>query len=204
MDWASTWLAVGAATTSGINLYATILTLGLLQRFRWLQLPSDWRLLGETWVLALAAILFLIEFVADKIPWVDSIWDGIHTFIRIPAGAVLMSSAFAEVSPAARLVAGLLGGSLALTTHSAKATARLAVNTSPEPFSNSIVSLLEDVLTVFLLGLAATHPWLAGGLIVTILVVCVVVIYSCFKFARMLGSKLRRWLERHATTSSTA
>jgi len=126
MDWATAWLATGAATTSGIKLYATILTLGLLQRFHWVELPAEWR----TWVLALVGALCVVEFIADKIPVVDSIWDGIHTFIRIPAGAVLMASAFAEVGSAARLLAGLLGGGLALTTHSAKATARLAANTS--------------------------------------------------------------------------
>ena len=133
MDWALTGLAAGAATTSGIKLYATILTLGLLQRFRRLELPTEWRIFGATWVLALAAAFCVVEFIADKIPVVDSVWDGIHTFIRVPAGAVLMASAFTDVSPTTRLLAGLLGGGLALTTHSAKATARLAANTSPEP-----------------------------------------------------------------------
>ncbi len=123
MDWTSLSLAAGAASTSGINLYATVLTLGLLDRFHWLELPVEWRLLGETWVLILAGVLFVVEFIADKIPWVDSIWDAVHTFIRVPAGAVLMASAFANVDPGTRLAAALLGGSLALTTHSAKATA---------------------------------------------------------------------------------
>lgn len=195
MDWALTGLAAGAATTSGIKLYATILTLGLLQRFHWLELPTEWRIFGATWVLALAAAFCVVEFIADKIPVVDSVWDGIHTFIRVPAGAVLMASAFTDVSPTTRLLAGLLGGGLALTTHSAKATARLAANTSPEPFSNGILSLLEDALTVFLLGLAATHPWLAALLLVIVLLTCVVVLYTCFKFTRLLFNKLVRWLE---------
>ena len=87
MDWSSLWSAVGAASTSGINLYATVLTLGLLQRLQWrLQFPEEWKVLGETWVPGLAGALFVVEFVADKIPWVDSAWDAIHTFIRVPAG----------------------------------------------------------------------------------------------------------------------
>jgi hypothetical protein len=200
MDWTSAWLAAGAATTSGIKLYVTILTLGLLQRFHWVELPTEWRILGATWVLILAGAFCIVEFAADKIPVVDSFWDAIHTFIRVPAGAVLMASAFANVSPAARLLAGLLGGSLALMTHGAKATARLAVNTSPEPFSNIIFSLLEDVFTVFLLGLAATHPWLAALLVAVVLLTSIVVIYTCFKFTRLLLSKLVRWFGDSSAT----
>jgi uncharacterized membrane protein len=191
MDWSSLWLAAGAASTSGINLYATVLTLGLLQRFHWLKLPGEWRVLGETWVLGLAALLFLVEFIADKIPFVDSVWDTLHTFIRVPAGAVLMASAFADLDGSIRLAAGLLGGGLALTTHGAKATARLAVNSSPEPFSNIILSVLEDALTVSLLGLAATHPWIAGLLLMILLSICAAVIYTFFKFTKMLLRKLR-------------
>src|SRR5205809_4125043 len=193
MDWSSLWLAVGAASTSGINLYATVLTLGLLQRFQWLQLPEEWKLLGESWVLGLAGALFLVEFVADKIPWVDSVWDTIHTFIRVPAGAVLMASAFVNLDAATRLAAGLLGGGLALTTHGAKATARLAVNSSPEPFTNIAFSLIEDMVTVFLLGLAATHPWLAALLLTLLLLLCLMVICTLFKFTRLLLGRLRGW-----------
>ena len=191
MDWSSLWLAAGAASTSGINLYATVLTLGLLQRFHWLKLPGEWRVLGETWVLGLAALLFLVEFIADKIPFVDSVWDTLHTFIRVPGGAVLMASAFADLDGSIRLAAGLLGGGLALTTHGAKATARLAVNSSPEPFSNIILSVLEDALTVSLLGLAATHPWIAGLVLMILLSICAAVIYTFFKFTKMLLRKLR-------------
>ena len=193
MDWSSLWLAMGAASTSGINLYATVLTLGLLQRFHWLQLPEEWRLLGENWVLVLAGVLFLVEFVADKIPWVDSSWDAVHTFIRVPAGAVLMASAFVNLDNATRLAAALLGGSLALTTHGAKATARLAVNASPEPFTNIGLSLIEDMVTVFLLGLAATHPWLAAALLILLLIVCLFVISTLFKFTRLVLRRLQGW-----------
>jgi uncharacterized protein DUF4126 len=202
MDWAAAWLAAGAATTSGIKLYATILTLGLLQRFHRVELPAEWKIFGATWVLALSGTLCVIEFVADKIPVVDSVWDGIHTFIRVPAGAVLMASAFTDVGPVSRVLAGLLGGGLALTTHSAKASARLAANTSPEPFSNGILSLLEDALTVFLLGLAATHPWLAALFVAVVLLICAVVIYTCFKFTRLLFNKLSRWFGGAPATSA--
>jgi uncharacterized membrane protein len=201
MDWAAAWLATGAAATSGIKLYATILTLGVLQRFHWVDLPSEWKILGATWVLVLAGILCVVEFVADKIPAVDSVWDAIHTFIRVPAGAVLMASAFADVGPVARILAGLLGGGLALTTHSAKASARLAANTSPEPFSNGILSLLEDALTVFLLWLAATHPWLAALVVAVVLLICIAIIYTCFKFTRRLFNQLSRWFGTPATSA---
>jgi uncharacterized membrane protein len=200
MDWTSAWLATGAAATSGIKLYVTILTLGLLQRFQWVKLPKEWSVLGESWVLILAGAFCIVEFAADKIPVIDSFWDAIHTFIRVPAGAVFMASAFADVSPTARLLAGLIGGSLALTTHGAKATARLAVNTSPEPFSNIILSLLEDVLTVFLLGLAATHPGLAALLVAIVVLTSIVVIYTCFRFTRLLLNKLARWFGDSAAT----
>lgn len=189
MDWASLGLAAVTASTSGINLYATVLTLGLLQRFNWLRLPGEWGLLGETWILALAAVLFVIEFFADKIPYIDSIWDGIHTFIRIPAGGLLMASAFADLDAGTRLAAGLVGGSLALTTHSAKATTRLAANVSPEPFSNIILSVVEDVVAVSLLGLSATHPWLAALALGIVLAICVVIIVTLFKFTKRLFSK---------------
>ena len=189
MDWASLGLAAATASTSGINLYATVLTLGLLQRANWLQLPGEWGLLGETWILALAAALFVIEFFADKIPYIDSIWDGLHTFIRVPAGGLLMASAFTDLDPGMRLAAGLVGGSLALTTHSAKATARLAANASPEPFSNIIFSVVEDVVAVSLLGLAATYPWLAALALGIVLAICIVIIVTLFKFTRKVFRK---------------
>lgn len=203
MDWSSLGLAAVASSTSGLSLYATVLTLGLMQRFGWLQLPGHWSPLSHTWVLALAAILFVIEFFADKVPYLDSAWDAIHTFIRIPAGATLMAAAVTNVDPAVRLAAGLIGGSLALTTHSAKATARLAANTSPEPFSNVLLSTLEDMATVFLLGIAANHPLLAGVALVIMLVICVALIYTSFKFTRMFIAKLGRWFNNSPTESTS-
>lgn len=204
MDWSSLGLAAVASSTSGLNLYATVLTLGLMQRYGWLQLPGEWSPLGHTWVLALASVLFVIEFIADKVPYLDNAWDAVHTFIRIPAGAILMAAAVADVDPSLRLAAGLLGGSLALTTHSAKATARLVANTSPEPFSNAVLSTLEDIATVFLLGMAASHPILAGLALVIVLGTCAALIYACFRFTRMFFAKLSRWFNRPPAGSTSS
>jgi hypothetical protein len=149
---------MGSAWLSGFNLYATVLTLGLLQRLHLVQLPGDMDFLSRWWVIGVAAVLYLMEFLADKVPVVDSIWDSIHTFIRVPAGAVLAASAFAHFDPAVRTVALLAGGTLALGSHGTKATVRMAANTSPEPFSNIILSTLEDIFTIALAALAAFHP----------------------------------------------
>jgi uncharacterized membrane protein len=175
-----------------------------MQRFGWLRLPGEWSPLANTWVLALAAILFVVEFIADKIPYLDSAWDAIHTFIRVPAGAILMVAAVADVDPALRFAAGVIGGSLALTTHSAKATARLAANTSPEPFSNVLLSTVEDMATVFLLGLAASHPVLAGLVLVLLLGICVALVYTCFRFTRVFFAKLGRFLSSPPTGSTSS
>ena len=159
MDWLTTLgMAMGSAWMSGINLYATVVTLGLLQRFKLVALPGDLGLVSDWWVIGVAGALYLIEFVADKIPAVDSVWDAIHTFIRVPAGAVLAASAFASFDPSVRLVAFLAGGGVALSSHGTKAATRLAANTSPEPVSNIVLSLLEDALTIGSAILMVFHP----------------------------------------------
>ncbi len=146
-DWITTLgTAAGSAWLSGVNLYATVVTLGVLQKFNLVKLPGGLEMLGEWWVIALAAALYAIEFVADKIPAVDTAWDAIHTFIRVPAGAILAASAFAEFDPAVKIAAMILGGGLALSSHGAKAATRLAANASPEPVSNVALSLSEDVI----------------------------------------------------------
>src|SRR3954464_13645515 len=145
MDLNTLGIAMGSAWLSGINLYATVLTLGLLQRFHLAHLPGDLDFIQQWWVLALAGCLYLIEFAADKIPVVDSVWDAVHTFIRVPAGAVLAASAFAHFDPAIRAMALLAGGTLALGSHGTKASIRMAANTSPEPFSNFLLSTVEDI-----------------------------------------------------------
>lgn len=151
-------LGMGSAWLSGFNLYATVATLGLLSRFHLVSLPGDLDFLSQWWVIAVAGGLYLIEFLADKIPIVDSVWDAIHTFIRVPAGAVLAASAFAHFTPAVRLAAMLAGGSLAFSSHATKASIRMAANTSPEPVSNFLLSTAEDIFTIGLTAVAAFHP----------------------------------------------
>jgi hypothetical protein len=178
-------LGMGSAWLSGFNLYATVLTLGLLQRFHLVQLPGDLAFISTGWVLGAAGALYLVEFLADKIPIVDTVWDAIHTFIRVPAGAVLAASAFAHFDPAVRVLALLAGGTLALTSHGTKASVRLAANVSPEPLSNVFLSTLEDFFTVGLAALAAFHP-------VAILVVVAVFVLLLL----WLGPKVVRALRR--------
>jgi len=159
MDWFGTWgVAMGAAWLSGFRLYASVLTLGLLQHFGFASLPGELSILGKWWVIAVAGLLFLTEFAADKIPVIDSTWDAVHTFIRIPAGAVLAAAAFGHFDSRVRVIAFLLGGGIALTSHGAKSAVRLAVNASPEPFSNIALSCLEDAGGVGLSLLAVLHP----------------------------------------------
>jgi hypothetical protein len=182
-------IAMGSAWLSGINLYAAVLTMGLLQRFKLAHLPGDLSGLSEWWVIALSAVLYLVEFFADKIPAVDSIWDAIHTFIRIPAGAILAASAFAHFDPSVRLAALLIGGGVALSSHGAKAATRLAVNTSPEPFSNIIVSLAEDAVAFGATVLMAFHP------VVILVVVCVFVVFAIWLVPKIYQA-LRRLFQR--------
>lgn len=167
-DWGTTLgAAMGSAWLSGVNLYAMVATLGLLERFRFAHLPGDLGpLLANWWVIGLAAGLFVTEFVADKIPAVDSVWDAIHTFIRVPAGAILAAAAFAHFDPAVRVAALLLGGGLALGAHSTKAAVRATANLSPEPFSNITLSLVEDAFVFGSSFLVAWHPVIMLGIVI--------------------------------------
>jgi Domain of unknown function (DUF4126) len=167
---ATAGLGMGSAWLSGLNLYATVLTLGLLQRFHLVELPGELDFVSRGWVIGVAGVLFVVEFLADKIPIVDSAWDAIHTFIRIPAGAVLAASAFAHFDPAVRTAALLAGGTLALGSHGTKASVRIAANASPEPFSNILLSTVEDVFTVGLSVLAALHPRAMLGVVLAFVV----------------------------------
>jgi hypothetical protein len=151
-------LAAGSAWTSGINLYATVAVLGLLQRYGLARLPGELQALDNWWVIGFALGLYVVEFFADKIPYVDTVWDAVHTFIRVPAGAALAFAATTEMSPAVQVIALLLGGGLALSTHGTKATVRAAANVSPEPVTNWILSLVEDVVAVGGVVLAVVSP----------------------------------------------
>ncbi|MEW5754968.1 MAG: DUF4126 domain-containing protein [Pseudomonadota bacterium] len=151
-------LTLGAAWASGINLYAAALVLGLMHSTGYVTLPPDLQLLASPMVIAGAALMYFIEFIADKIPGVDSLWDALHTFIRIPAGALLAAGAAGEMDPGLQLAAGTLGGGLAALSHATKAGGRMLINTSPEPVTNWLASFGEDVVVVLGLWTALTHP----------------------------------------------
>jgi uncharacterized protein DUF4126 len=184
-------LALGTGFSSGLNLYATVATLGLLQRFGVVHLPASLQGLGHPWVIGVGAALYLIEFFADKIPYVDTLWDLIHTFIRPPAAALLAYAAAGGAAPEWRWGAALLGGGVALTSHGTKASARAAVNVSPEPFSNWILSLGEDVLAVWLAWMATAHPVATTVVVVALLAVSAFLLYHLFRFARRAIQRLR-------------
>jgi hypothetical protein len=183
--------ALGTSFASGLNLYATVAAAGLLQRFGVVTLPPSLQILAHPAVLGIAIALFVIEFVADKIPVVDSVWDAVHTFIRPPAAAILAYGAFGQVPEAWKLGAALLAGSVALTSHGAKASMRAAANTSPEPFSNWILSAGEDVVAVFLSWLAAAHPYVTGVVVVALVIVATFIIWKLLGFLRRAMARLR-------------
>jgi hypothetical protein len=159
------------AFASGLNIYATVAVLGLCSRYGLVSLPEQFRAFGHPVVIVVALSMYLIEFVADKIPWFDSVWDAVHTVIRPLGGALVAVTALGDASPAARTLAALLGGSVAMTTHVTKAGTRAAANISPEPFSNWLLSLGEDVFAVGLSYGALRHPRVALAIAVALLLV---------------------------------
>jgi Domain of unknown function (DUF4126) len=183
-------LALGAGFSSGLNLYATVATLGLLQRFGVLHLPAGLQILSHPWVLGIAIALYLLEFFADKIPYFDTFWDALHTFIRPPAAALLAFAAAGGAPPQWRWAAALLAGGVALTSHGTKASARAAVNTTPEPFSNWFLSFGEDVLAVWLTWLATTHPVATTIVVAALVALCAFLLYHLFHFARRAFHRL--------------
>jgi hypothetical protein len=183
-------LALGAGFSSGLNLYATVATLGLLQRFGVLHLPPGLQVLSHPGVLAIAIALYLLEFFADKIPYFDTFWDVLHTFIRPPAAALLAFAAAGAAPPEWRWGAALLAGGVALTSHGAKASARAAVNATPEPFSNWFLSFGEDVLAVCLTWMATTHPIATTIIVAALVALCAFLLYHLFRFARRAFQRL--------------
>ncbi|HEY9014978.1 MAG TPA: DUF4126 domain-containing protein, partial [Gemmatimonadales bacterium] len=173
---------LGTSFASGLNVYATIAAAGLFQRMGLVQLPEPLHVLANPLVMGIAIALFLIEFVADKIPYVDSAWDAVHTFIRPPAAAVMAYSAFGSIPEEWKVSAALLAGGVALTSHGAKASTRAAANTSPEPVSNWVLSLAEDGLAVFLSWMAAAHPILTAGIVVVLVILAVLVIWKLYGY----------------------
>jgi len=183
-------IALGFATLSGINLYLTTFLTGLAIRFNWINLAAKYEslaILENPWIIGVAGVLFFIEFFADKIPWVDSSWDAIHTFIRPVGGALLALTALGEMDPAVSVIAALLGGGTSLVTHATKAGGRLLINMSPEPISNSVASIGEDGLVLGGLGLMAVAPAVA------FFVFLAVVILVIWLFRRTSGTIRKGW-----------
>ena len=184
-------LALGAGFSSGLNLYAVVATLGLLQRFGMIHLPASLRVLSYPWVLGIAISMYLVEFFADKVPYMDTLWDAIHTFIRPPAAAILAYAAAGGAGAEWRWAAALLAGGVALTSHGTKASARAAVNASPEPFSNWALSFGEDILAVWLTWMATAHTIATTVIVAVLVALSVFLLYHLFRFARRaLGNLL--------------
>jgi len=185
---------MGFSFAAGLNLYATVAILGLASRFDWVALPPQFKVFDNDIVIGAAIVMYIIEFVADKIPWVDSIWDGVHTVIRPIGGALIAVATLGHASPAVQGLVALLGGSLAAGSHFTKAGTRAVANASPEPFTNWILSLSEDALVVGLGFMALKYP-AAAALVVLICVVMMVM------FAAWIVRAVRR---RWATAQSSA
>lgn len=187
---ALTALAAALGWAAGIRLYLVVFLTGLAGFMGAIPLPSGLSILQHPAMLSASGFMVFVEFFADKIPGLDSLWDVIHTVIRVPAGAALAGGVFGADSATMGTVAALVGGSLAATAHATKATTRAAVNTSPEPFSNIAVSLLEDGLVMFMLWLATNHPVIFGITLLIILVLSVLLIIMLFKFLRLVIRKI--------------
>jgi len=174
---------LGFSLAAGVNLYATVAVLGLASRYGWVQLPEQFGVFDHPWIIGLAGVLYLVEFVADKIPWVDSLWDSVHTIIRPVGGALIAVAALGDASPLVVGLIALLGGTAAAGSHMTKAGTRVAINTSPEPFTNWFISLVEDVFVIGLSLFTLKFPLLA-------LVVSVAIVVMMLWIAR----KIWRWL----------
>jgi hypothetical protein len=179
-------LVAAACFAAGLNVYATVATLGLLSRAGVVALPSSLHVLGSWYVIAASGLLFLVEFFADKIPAFDLIWNALHTFVRVPVAALLAYGASTHLSPGLQLSAAFAGGLIALAAHGGKTAARAAVTPSPEPFSNFSLSLGEDALAIFLTWFATKHPYIAAAIVLWFLVIIVVVIRWVVRALRSL------------------
>ncbi|HEY2918782.1 MAG TPA: DUF4126 domain-containing protein [Candidatus Binatia bacterium] len=184
-------LAMGTAWTSGINLYATVAALGIASQAEMIQLPPDLQVLGHPAVIAIACIMYFIEFFADKVPYVDSGWDALHTFIRVPAGAILAARSLGDMNPALELAAILAGGTIALAAHGTKAATRLAINASPEPFSNWAASVTEDITVFGSIWLMFNHPVIMMILVLVFLALVVWLVPKIFRFVKRGFQALR-------------
>ena len=189
-------LSMGAAWASGINLYAAILTLGLLGATGQMTLPPNLLIVTEPVVILAAGVMFCIEFFADKIPGVDTGWDTIHSFIRIPGGALLAAGAVGDVNPAVMLAAGILGGGLAAGTHAAKAGSRVLINASPEPFTNWTASIAEDLVVIAGVWAALAHPWFFLACLAAFIVLLIWLLPKLWRGVKAVFAKLAALFNR--------
>jgi len=189
-------MTLGVAWASGINLYAAILVMGVLGAGGYTELPESLTILQDPLVLMAAGVMYFVEFFADKIPGVDSGWDAIHTFIRIPAGAMLAMGAAQglEINQAAELAAALLGGGLAATSHLTKASTRLVINTSPEPMTNWTASFAEDIAVVGGLWTALTYPWAFIVFIIVFIALAIWLLPKLWRAIKSIVATLRAWM----------
>ncbi len=184
-------LALASAVASGLNAYASVAMIGLLQRFGLIHLPPPMNALSQDWVIAAALLMFAVEFFADKIPYFDTLWDAIHTFIRVPVGAGMAAGFFAHQPGPWQPVMAVVGGALALQSHGTKASMHLMANTSPEPFTNWGLSLAEDAFVVFLLWMAAEHPYITLVIVAVVAALFVVLVHTIFRALGSLFARLR-------------
>ncbi len=184
-------LVIAASFAAGLNIYATVLTLGILARTRWVALPPGLDSLGHTWVLVACAVLFAVEFFADKIPGFDLVWNSLHTFVRIPIAALVAYHASSQLTPEMQMVATAVGAAVALAAHSSKTGLRVLVTPSPEPVSNVALSAGEDVVAVGLTWFATRHPVIGASIAGALLVIAVVVACLLWKTLTRMFRELR-------------
>lgn len=190
-------LIIAASFAAGLNVYATVLTLGLLTHTHWVVLPPGLEILGSWWVIGVSGALFALEFVADKIPGIDLIWNALHTFIRLPIAALLAYQASAHLSPEMKLLAALAGAAIAFVAHGSKIAVRAAVTASPEPFSNIALSTSEDAVAVGITWLTTRHPW-AAATIAAALSLCAILT------ARWIVNSLRNLWKKPSSSAASA
>lgn len=180
---------LGFSLAAGVNLYATVAILGLAARFDWVELPAQFQAFNNDWIIGTAVVLYVVEFVADKVPWFDSLWDSVHTLIRPIGGALIAVATLGEASPMVSALVALAGGTLAAGSHFTKSGTRVAANASPEPFSNWVLSLVEDIFVIGLGALALQYPLVA----LAVVAVCLVMMILAARWLwRRLTGRVRR------------
>lgn len=195
-------LSMGLAWASGINLYAAIATLGILGATGEMTLPPGLEILADPVVIAAAGFMYCVEFFADKMPGVDTGWDALHSFIRIPAGAVLAAAALGDISPAAQIAAAIVGGGLAATSHGLKSGGRILINTSPEPVTNWTVSVAEDMLVVGGLIVAVYHPMVFYAALALFVVLAIWLLPKMWRAIRSIFTRIKGWLGSKPETAA--